>query len=261
MKRRRFRVKHGEVRGNRAVVTGDAARHMRQVLRLEIGTHVVLFDGAGREWTGKVRRLSKREVLVDLDRAETVATEAEAGPPVILLMSLARGSHTDLAIQKATELGVTEIRLFTSERTVAVPRPGGDPVRIDRLERIATDAARQSERAHVPPVLPPELFEEVVEGCADAARRVLLWTGDRERGLVDALGDWDRRGPVVLATGPEGGFTDSEVAFARECGFETAHLGPLVLRAETAAITAVALARLVPGGNAPALAGVPDRDV
>lgn len=243
MKIRRFRIPPSAIRGHEAVVSGDAARHMRDVLRLKLEMPVVLFDGEGREWAGQIKRVSKREVVVELSGSTFVAPEDE-GARVLLLVSLARGSHTDLTIQKATELGVAEIRLFVSERTVAVPRPGGDPVRIDRLERIATDAARQSGRARVPPVLPPEPWLEALEQLPEGSARVLAWTGEHTRPMAEVLEAWDRATPLVVAIGPEGGFTDEEVDDARAQGFATAHLGPFILRTETAAISAVALARL-----------------
>ncbi len=227
-----------------ATITGEAALHMRQVLRLKIGTPIVLFDGSGQEWNGTVSQLTKREILVEV--ADPTFVEAtDSGPEVSLLFSLARGSHTDLAVQKVTELGASEIVLFTSERTVAVPRPGGDPVRLDRLERIATDAARQSGRAHVPRVQSPRPFEDVIEEVEGDGPRILLWTGEKERALASVLTRWDGKGRIVLAVGPEGGFTADEVAWARRAGFETAHLGPWILRTETAAIAAVCVARLL----------------
>ena len=244
MKIRRFAVPPGTVEGETAILRDDLARYVRSVVRLKPGSPIVLFDGEGREWAGHVRKLRKGEIVIEIG-SEAFVEPGDEGPPVLLLFSLARGSHTDLAVQKVTELGVSEIRLFVSERTVAIPRPGGDPVRIDRLERIATDAARQSGRAHVPPVEPPVPFLDALEEVEEATDRVILWVGETSRSFAEALGEWSRDRPLVVVVGPEGGFTDAEVRQARELGFRPAHLGPLTLRSETAAIAAVACARLL----------------
>lgn len=251
MKVRRFRIDRASVHGESAILEGDAAHYVRSVLRLRQGQIVELFDGDGNEWVGPIERLEKHLVQVRIEQHHFTAPREE-GPRVILLFSLARGSHTDLAIQKVTELGVSEVRLFTSERTVAVPRPGGDPVRIDRLERIATDAARQSGRAHVPPVRPPQPFRDVLDALEGGETRLMLWEGEHQVSLAGALGEWDTTRPLVLLVGPEGGFTRDEVEAATEVGFVPVHVGPFILRTETAAIAAVAAARiLVPEGDGP----------
>jgi len=251
VKVRRFRIDRADVHGESAILEGDAAHYVRSVLRLRQGQLVELFDGDGNEWVGTIERLEKHVVQVRIEQHHFTAPREE-GPRVILLFSLARGSHTDLTIQKVTELGVSEVRLFTSERTVAVPRPGGDPVRIDRLERIASDAARQSGRAHVPPVRPPQPFRDVLDDLGGGEKRLMLWEGEHQTSLATALGEWDPTRPLVLLVGPEGGFTRDEVEFAAEAGFVPVHVGPFILRTETAAIAAVAAARiLVPEGDGP----------
>ncbi len=257
MKLRRFRVDSTQVRGGVALIEGEAAHHIRHVLRLKPGQLVELFDGEGNEWVGQVERVEKRAVQVRIETQHFTAAPLE-GPRVVLLLSLARGSHTDLAIQKTTELGVSEIRLFMSERTVAVARPGGDPVRLDRLERIATDAARQSGRAHVPAVRTALPFRDVLDDLEGGELRVMLWEGEHTHAYADVLRAWDTSRPLVLLVGPEGGFTEDEVEAARQAGFERVHVGPFILRTETAAIAAVAAARiLAPAPGAP-IAVVPE---
>lgn len=244
MKLRRFRIDATAVHGGTALLEGDAAHHVRHVLRLKPGQTLELFDGSGNEWVGQVDNLEKHRVLVRIEAHQFTAPREE-GPRVVLLFSLARGSHTDLAIQKVTELGVSEVRLFVSERTVAVPRPGGDPVRIDRLERIAADAARQSGRAHVPPVLSPVPFRDALEALPGGETRLMLWEREHELPLARALAEWDPTRALVLLVGPEGGFTDDEADLAKRAGFATVHVGPFILRTETAAIAAVAAARIL----------------
>lgn len=244
MKLRRFQVDATHVHGSTALLEGEAAHHVRHVLRLKPGQTIELFDGAGNEWVGQVEKLEKHRVLVRIE-AHHFTTPRQEGPRVVLLFSLARGSHTDLAIQKVTELGVSEVRLFVSERTVAVPRPGGDPVRIDRLERIAADAARQSGRAHVPPVANPVPFRDALDALLGGETRLMLWEREHQRSLAHALGEWDTTRELVLLVGPEGGFTEEEVEYAVRAGFTTVHVGPFILRTETAAIAAVAAARIL----------------
>jgi 16S rRNA (uracil1498-N3)-methyltransferase len=146
----------------------------------------------------------------------------------------------DWLIQKATELGVAAFLPLVSERTVVRLGTAAAEARRQRWQKIAVQACEQSGRTRVPTVELPRTYDEWIHSLA-AAPAVMVYEGEHETSLHSALqrhGNW---ATMVLLIGPEGGFSEREVAVAREQGVVTAHLGPRVLRAETAGLVAVAL--------------------
>ena len=230
--------------GERVVLEGDAHHHLVKVLRLAAGDEATLFDGQGSEWTARV--VAVRARAVELEKLG--APRAVAAPAVrtTLLVGLPRGERMDLIVQKTTELGVAIIAPVLAARTVARP----PETRARRWQTIAREAARQSGRADVPEVLAPRPLAEALAALPDpdtgADARFVLWEEERGRALVTALAG----GPtaVTLLVGPEGGLAGPEVAQAEARGFVAVGLGPRILRVETAAIVAVALAQAAGGG-------------
>jgi 16S rRNA (uracil1498-N3)-methyltransferase len=153
----------------------------------------------------------------------------------------------DLIVQKTTELGVAHIVPVLSQHGMSKPPPG----RARRWQTIAEEAARQSGRADVPTVeeplaLPAALAKLTPTEDASSDARFMLWEGEREQSLHRMLAAPRER--IVLLVGPEGGFAAAEVAACTQAGFRSVGLGPRILRTETAAIVAVALAQAAAGG-------------
>jgi 16S rRNA (uracil1498-N3)-methyltransferase len=216
------------------VVTLDdaTARHAR-VLRLRAGAPVRLFDGAGREADARI-------VSIDEGPAVCEATLPEARPDerprVVLVQAMPKGSKLEGIVRMATELGVAEIHLATSGRTVARPDEHRAQKRADRLARIAVEAARQAGRAVVPEVVPPAQLMDVAARAPEDAWRVVLWERSDRRleAPPGAASAW-------IVVGPEGGLASAEVDALESAGFRSASLGTSILRVETAAPVAVAL--------------------
>jgi 16S rRNA (uracil1498-N3)-methyltransferase len=210
--------------------------YLRDVLRLRRGARVEIFDGEGQSFMTDV-------AVIGPSGAELVLREAVARPiesPLALTLgvAVAKASKLDWVVEKATELGVTRIVPFASERTIAaVERAAG---RIDRWRRIASAAAAQSGRSRCPDVGAIVTFAKLLS-LAAAHDRALLFSPGASASLAEPAGGAVRT--AVVVTGPEGGFSATEVARAIESGSVLAALGPRVLRAETAAIAAVALAQ------------------
>src|SRR6266700_3276497 len=217
-----------------AVVEGEAHRHLARVLRARAGDTLTLFDGQGHEVDAVVVAVERQRTTLALGTPRTAAPAA--GARVVLLQSLARGERMDWIVQKATELGVAEIVPVAAERSVA------------RLS--AREAARQCGRADVPIIADPIPLSAALERWRgekrDTGAAFVLWEGSQGHPLRATLAA-DAR-DVALLIGPEGGFTDAEVALAQSTGFQVAGLGPRILRVETAAIVAVALAQFATGG-------------
>jgi 16S rRNA (uracil1498-N3)-methyltransferase len=212
----------------------EQSRRLTSVMRLRPGDEFLVFGGDGHEWravllgTGKSR--SEAEVA-------GLVRQAPAPPLAIdLWCGLVRTNRFDWAVEKCTEAGADIIRPLVSEH--AARGEDASASRLQRWQRIATEAAEQSGRLYLPVVEPPAPFARLLDGS-----RVFV--------LADAGGQpWDEtrrllpeRGQVTVAIGPEGGFSAEEVASARARGALVTRLGPNTLRTETAAVVATALLR------------------
>jgi 16S rRNA (uracil1498-N3)-methyltransferase len=215
---------------------GEAFHYLAHVLRARRGDRLVLFDGAGREAEATVDIVGDDALVLTAGEPRAAAP---AGVPVTLLLSLLKGEKMDLVVQKATELGVARVVPLASAH--AVVRLDGDrrESRRARWQKIAADAARQCGRADVPEIAEILTPQEAFAAAPARAMRLVFHERDApplRRVLGDALPE-----EVVAAVGPEGGFAAAEIEAARAAGFLPAGLGPRVLRAETAAIAALAV--------------------
>ncbi len=228
------------LRGDRALLDRAAHRHLIKVLRLGPGEPLEIFDGTGIAIDARIVAVGATSVEVTLGARRQLPAPACA---ITLLAAPPRGERMDLLVQKTTELGVG--RIVPVESTRATVK--ASPHQRARWQSIANEAARQSGRADVPVVtqtLP--LGAAVAQEGAHAQARLMLWEGERRRALGAAL--TGRPQAVALLVGPEGGFAPEEASLASSAGFVAVGLGPRVLRSETAAIVAVALAQAAAGG-------------
>jgi len=231
----------------RAVIQGEPHRHLSRVLRARPGDKVTLFDGHGGEADAEILTIERDRTTLSLGARRQIAVPA--GPRVVLLQSLARGEKMDFIVQKSTELGVHEIVPIAAGRSVARLPAGQAAPRRSRWQKIAQEAARQCGRADVPVIADPRPLAEALAGARAGpdCRRLALWEGSRGRPLRAALAEGSAPAIVSLLVGPEGGFTEEEIAAAAQSGFEIVGLGPRILRVETAAIVAVALVQFACG--------------
>jgi 16S rRNA (uracil1498-N3)-methyltransferase len=211
-----------------------ASRHV-QVLRLQPGGALTLFDGSGGQWAGEITAISRREVRVRTLRFE--ALERELRPAVTLAVGMPANERMDALIEKATELGAARIQPLVCERSVL--RVAGDRAqrKAAHWHAVAVAACEQCGRNRVPAVADPLRLDAWLRGLGDAGVRCLL-------SMVEAS-PWPPAGlpaarEVVVLSGPEGGFTPAEEAAARDAGFVASSLGPRVLRSDTAPLAALA---------------------
>lgn len=228
--RHRFFAEAGAIHGDRAVLRGDQADQISNVLRLAAGDEIVLIEGSD-------------DVLVRLDKVTrheasgTVVSRspntAEPSLELTLALPILRGDRSEEIVEAVTQLGVSQIVPLVSERSVSrdlSPRKRG------RWERIARESAETARRGRIPEIAEVTGWNDLFDLLPPPV--IVAWEGERDRKLADAI----PTGAVSLSLviGPEGGFTEAEIALARERGAEIVSLGPRNLRSETAAIAAVA---------------------
>jgi 16S rRNA (uracil1498-N3)-methyltransferase len=220
--------------GARVSLPEWSAHHAREVLRLRSGDAVRIFDGAGREYDAMLDSVTRKGVDVHL-RAE-IAPRAESRLHLVLALSPLKGDRMELVIRMATELGVAEVWPVVTVRTDAAARPALKGTRHERWDRVASGAAEQCGRAVVPEVVPTMTLDECLRRPFEGQRVVLLET-EGHPALSHVSPPPER---VLLLVGPAGGFDRIEVERLTAAGFRAAGLGPRILRAETAAVVAVA---------------------
>lgn len=210
------------------------SRHA-QVLRLQPGDAVTLFNGDGGQWSARVSRMGRSEVDVEVLQHEPVDRELPVA--VTLAVGMPANERMDWLVEKATELGVTTIQPLVCERSVL--RLAGERAdkKVAHWAGVAIAASEQSGRTRVPAVAP-------VRALRDWCSSLPAGTGLRAvLSLQDALplASLPVAGEAIFLSGPEGGLSEAEEALARQAGFHAASLGPRVLRAETAPLAALAL--------------------
>jgi 16S rRNA (uracil1498-N3)-methyltransferase len=217
-------------------LAGERLRHLRTVLRLDAGDEFTATDGAGAEYVLRVESLGReRGRAAVLSRA---VPPRESALETVLVQALPKGDRFSFVLEKAVELGVSGIQPLTCARTVAAA--GGGAAAAARWRRIVESAVAQSGRTSLPPVHPLRSFEELLAEPVLPELRVLLWERAAQ-GLRAALAGRPAPRSVLLAVGPEGGWSEQEVERAGQAGFLVVRLGPRTLRTDTAGIAALAL--------------------
>jgi 16S rRNA (uracil1498-N3)-methyltransferase len=218
----------GEVRFN-----PSQGRQLTRVLRMGVGSRVLTFTGTGQEWEVEIVSTSPREVVARIVAERSAPRESPLR--IVLVQGLLKGAKMDYVIQKVTEMGVAEVIFLSTSRTV-----GQGFGRVDRWGRIAIEAAEQSGRLTIPKLTGPYPLGEYVAGPGDSMKLV-LWEGEQVGSFAALLDRVPPPGEVEVLVGPEGGLEADEVALLKRTGFVPVSLGPRTLRAETAAVAAIAV--------------------
>jgi len=220
-----------EVSGNRALLLGPHAQHLSRVLRARIGQEFDISTGEGIR-RGRITRISP-------DRVEFELGETISSPTVLrvtIALSIFKFDRMEWAIEKCTELGVTQIIPVIAQRTEA-HLAAAAPKRVARWQRIALEAAEQSRQLSPPEISAPIKLKDAV--ALPGSMRIVLSEAEDQITLTEALKS--HGSDVILAFGPEGGWTKAELEMFRNAGWTSASLGNTILRAETAAIAALAV--------------------
>lgn len=218
-------------------VDGEEFTHAKTVLRVEEGTEIVLLDGSGKEYSAIVTKIEKHRLSAHITRV-TVG-DREPKERIYLLCGALKGDKTELIVQKATELGVTRIGVFASEYCSAFMSEN----KIERLRKVAKEAAKQCLRACVPQIDYFNDLQSALKSAEEYDNKLFACEF-----LNESAEDMSRlSGSTAVVVGSEGGFSEQEFALAQSLNFDGVSLGKRILRAETAAITMCALAAFALG--------------
>ncbi|MGA7474399.1 MAG: RsmE family RNA methyltransferase [Candidatus Sulfotelmatobacter sp.] len=223
-----------EVSGDRAALVGAHADHLVRVLRARIGES---FDIATGQALRRGRITSVNEDRVEFDLGEVISAAPLA--KITLVLAIFKFDRLEWAIEKCTELGVSRIVPVISRRTDA-HLAAASMKRVERWRRIARQAAEQSRRAAPPEIAAPIKLSDALN--LPEALRVVLAESEEQTLLRDFLQAYATAGGIALAVGPEGGWAEDELQLFQQAGWISASLGNTILRAETAAIAAIAVA-------------------
>jgi len=233
----RFFITPDQVRDPSITVVDDDVRHIRTVLRKQPGDLLTLLDGQGREYTVRITAIEKEAIETEIvDRRE----RHPLVPSVILGQGLPKSDKMDFIVQKATELGVLSIVPIMTERTIVKVKD--EEKRITRWQKIAREAAMQSNRPDIPKVEMIRPFGEFIHSLAPGPQTLLLlpWEEGTEP-IKNVLRRHSETNHIVVLIGPEGGFSQAEADAARGMGFHLVSLGQNILRTETAAVAVLSI--------------------
>jgi 16S rRNA (uracil1498-N3)-methyltransferase len=208
------------------------SRYLTQVMRKVVGDEVAAFNGRDGEWRCVVEQVAKRFVIL---KAVAQERPQAPGPDLALVIALVKRGRLETIVEKAAELGAKAVWPVITERTNA------ERVREDRLEIIATEAAEQTGRLDVPEIASPVKLDKLLAGWEPGRRLLFCDEAGDARPVAEALAG-ATGGPWAILIGPEGGFSPTERAKLRALDYAVpATLGPRILRADTAAISAMTL--------------------
>jgi len=239
---RKFIIEPDMKKGTNVTLLGQDARHISRALRLSPGDPLSMTDGLGMDWYGKITEITQGLVRVKITAEQTSKTESCLD--LTLCTAMLKHKKMDDIIKQAVQLGITRWLPFFSNRSVPLSNPKKTARQMERWQTISRESLKQCRRSRLVDIQPPMTLEDVLDMTRQATHKIAFWE-ESERSLC-RLKNQGEGGAVVLI-GPEGGFEASEIRMAEENGFKAYSLGPRILRAETAAVSATGLVQYILG--------------
>jgi 16S rRNA (uracil1498-N3)-methyltransferase len=235
----RFFVSKDSFHGDKVVLGKEHAHQIRSVLRMSAGDRIVILDNQGGEYDVVLIGIRHDEAIGEVTQKRQATGEPSV--QITLFQSLLTREKFEFVLQKCTEVGVSRFAPVITQRTL-VRETAVKPDKLDRWQRIITEAAEQSHRGLIPDLLPPLSFEKAVQELS-SFEKCLIACEKQDKNIRAALQRENKNVPATIAIliGPEGGFTDEETRLVCSAGAVPVSLGPRILRTETAAIIAAAL--------------------
>ncbi|MDA7681461.1 16S rRNA (uracil(1498)-N(3))-methyltransferase [Verrucomicrobiales bacterium] len=227
---------------NHLVLNGDEFHHCVNVLRLECGDQIVIFNGKGEEITAIIKSISKEEIQL---KGQTHIQSEKLKTRICIGQAVPKGKNMDLIIEKSTELGAAEIYPIISERTIIRLNEKDRLKKTEKWQRVAIEACKQSGQNWLPLVNPPQNLKKLFESVFNEFDLIVIASlQEGSQNFKKILSEFQENGPnsVLILIGPEGDYTPSEINFAINAGSKPMSLGPITLRSETAAIYSLSVA-------------------
>lgn len=217
--------------------------HLARVLRMGVGDALILFDGTGGEYRANIAALERRQVRVDIGPRRDIEVESQLR--IHLGVAVSRSERMDWVVQKATELGVSELSPLYTERTALKLAGERGERKLRHWQQVAISACEQCGRNRLPTVHPIQTLDSWLAGTS-AQRKFVLHPRAHSPLATDLAPH-----SVALLVGPEGGLSETEIEAAERAGYCTLRLGPRVLRTETAPLAAIAVLQALWGDMGP----------
>ncbi|MEJ2690742.1 MAG: RsmE family RNA methyltransferase [Deltaproteobacteria bacterium] len=236
---RRFFITPETINADTATLEGPEAHHVLNVLRLKKGALIELFDGTGNLYQAEITATGRGKISLTIVSTASIPRKR---PELHLAPALLKGKKLEIVLQKAVELGVTGLYPFYSihsDRQPAKNNKGNTPG--DRWQRIVLEACKQCGQTILPDLSEPVSFPELLRKTSQYSHTLLCYEREKTQKIGDISVLLGSAKAILLITGPEGGFSENEIASARQHQCTTVSLGPLTLRAETAALVAMAI--------------------
>jgi len=236
---RRFFIEKNNIEGSSVILREEEAHHLKTVLRMETGTMVELFDGQGSIYTAVIETTTPHVCL----KIRSHETAHEIKPIVNIAQGLLQGKKMDFLVQKAAELGVGSILPFQSQHST-LRNPSRN--KINRWQKIAFEASKQCRRPYPMEIRPHTNLIDILASAADYSLKVVLWEQEKNNALT-SLPDLHNMNSLLVIIGPEGGFATKEIEDCIDAGFIPVSMGNRILRAETAALSIMAILQFLAG--------------
>lgn len=237
----KFFVEDKNISEDLCIIEGDDVKHIYKVLRLKEGDKVNINNCKGAEYVGEILEVNKKDVKVKL--IEKVSLNNESLLKVHLFQGLPKAAKMDLIAQKCTELGIDEITPIITERVVVKGNESSEFKKVDRWNRIALEACKQSKRSVIPTINQPIDFKELINQLDNFDLVIVPYENQENLGIKYVKNQVIDKNieTVAIIIGPEGGFEETEIQALKDANAFIVTLGPRILRTETAGFVALSL--------------------
>ena len=220
---------------NTCVIEGEDVKHISRVLRCRENDKLEVCDMDNNEYICEIKEINKDNILLDI--IEKVNIKRESNLKVKLYQGMPKGTKMELILQKLTEIGVDEIVLVQTKRSVTKIDNKKEDKKIERWERIIYEAAKQSKRAKIPKLTGVLTFKEALADMQNNDLNICPYENERTISIKEAIKD-SSANTIGIFVGPEGGFEEEEIEKIQEIDGKVVSLGPRILRTETASVVA-----------------------
>lgn len=239
----RFYIEPSQIQGGSIEITGEDVNHIKNVLRMKNGEKFILCDGAGTDYLCELTGSKERNLVAAI--LEEKQSDTELPVRLVLFQGLPKKDKMELIIQKAVELGVSEIVPVVTRRTIVKTEGGREEKKLARWQAIAESAAKQSGRGVIPKVCPVRTWKEALASMENLDYNVILYeNAEGMRPTAECLKAAAEKKSIGIFVGPEGGFTEDEAAQTVEHGAACLSLGKRILRTETAGLAMLSMLML-----------------